>query len=318
MAKKITRKMMHKELKNIGSIARFFTRKVSLKRYRRLQRSQIKLFKGRNPSKDEINFYEIYLGDLRVCVYEPITRTNNAIGLLWLHGGGYINGLPEQESEYFKKYILETGCIVFAPDYTKTLDKPYPKALNDAYITLLYMKDNANDYNINTAQLFVAGLSAGGGLAAALSLYARDKGEVNIAFQMPLYPMIDDRMITESSKDSDAPIWTSKANRLAWDMYLKGLDEITPYAAPARATNYKDLPPTLSFVGGIDLFKDEVVNYIDNLRAAGIETKFKIFYGAFHGFEVAAFWKNISKEAHAYTLNGFKYAANNYYKKQTK
>ena len=321
MAKNITRKMMHKELRNIGSIARLFTRKVSLKRYKSLQKAQITLFKGKNPSRDVMTDKEIYLNDLRVLVYEPVKKVENAIGLLWLHGGGYLNGLPEQESEYFKKYLLATGCVVFAPDYTLSLEKPYPQALNEAYATLKYMVENAEEYGINTDQIFIGGLSAGGGLAAGLSLYARDQGEINIAFQMPLYPMLDDRMITESSKDNDAPIWTSKANRFAWNRYLgdlAGTDDVPIYAAPARAIDYTNLPPTLTFVGGLDLFKDEIINYVEELMKAGIEVQFQVYHGAFHGFEVAAFWKNIAQSANDYTLEGFKYAAENYFKPQPK
>lgn len=322
MAKKIKRRMMHKELKNIGVITRLFTKKVSLKKYERIQKTHHRLLKGKNLSRKTLKYNEIYLNDnLRVCIYEPMERVNNAVGFLWLHGGGYINGIPEAESKYFEKFILETGCIVFAPDYTKTLDKPFPHALEDAYETLKYMKDNALKYNINPSQLFIGGVSAGGGLTAALSLYARDKGEVSIAFQMPLYPMLDDRMITESSKDNDAPVWTSEANEFAWKRYLGsdyGTDNVSIYAAPSRAVDYSNLPPTLTFVGGIDLFRDETILYVDNLNKALVETRFKIYDGCFHGFETVAFWKKISKDAHKFMLDGFIYAKDNYFKEQPK
>ncbi|HHT96928.1 MAG TPA: alpha/beta hydrolase [Clostridiales bacterium] len=247
-----------------------------------------------------------------------MVEVDNAIGFLWFHGGGYLNGMPEAESKYFEKIILETNCIIFAPDYTKSLDKPYPQALHEAYDVLKYIKDNASKYNININQLFIGGLSAGGGLTAALSLYARDKGEVAIAFQMPLYPMLDDRMITESSKDNDGPIWNSKANRFAWKMLLGDLEEAPIYAAPARAKDYSNLPPTLTFVGGIDLFRDETTNYINNLKQAGIYTNYKIFEGCFHGFEALAPWKKISKEAYQFMIDGVLYARDNFFKEQPK
>lgn len=322
MARKIKRKMIRKELRNIGCLARFFTSKVSLKRYSRIRKAQIRLFQGRNLSKKHLEYKEIYINEhLRICVYEPLKRSDNVVGLLWLHGGGYLNGMPELESEYFKQYILETNCIVFVPDYTKSLEKPYPQALYDAYDTLKYMRDNAISYGINLNQLFIGGVSAGGGLAAALSLYARDKGEIAIAFQMPLYPMLDDRMITDSSKSNDAPVWTSKANEFAWKRYLDklyGSNDVPVYAAPSRATDYTRLPPTLTFVGGIDLFKDETLNYVDNLKKVGIPTKHTVFEGCFHGFEAAAPWKKISKEAFKFSLDGFVYATENYFKEQPK
>lgn len=89
-------------------------------------------------------------------------------------------------------------------------------------------------------KIFVGGNSAGGGMTAALTLYARDKGEVNIAFQMPLYPMLDDRP-TKTSKNNDAPVWNTKSNIAAWKLYLGddyGTDRVSKYAAPARETDF--------------------------------------------------------------------------------
>mgnify|MGYP001125490301 CR=1 FL=1 len=124
------------------------------------------------------------------------------------------------------------------------------------------MKAHAQELGIRDDQIMVGGDSAGGGLAAALTLYARDQQDVAIAFQMPIYPMLDDRMETESAQNNDMPVWNSKSNALAWRLYLAGLfgtDHVPPYAAPARADRYEDLPPTVTFVGDLEPFRDETI-----------------------------------------------------------
>ena len=158
----------------------------------------------------------------------------------------------------------------------------------------------------------IGGDSAGGGLTAALSLYVRDKGTVPIAFQMPLYPMLDYRP-TESSTDNDAPIWNTKANLVAWKRYLGdayGTDRVSKYASPALETDYSGLPPTLTFVGSIEPFRDETVAYAEHLKAAGVRVAFRIFEGCFHGFDVLCSATNIAKEARAFLIDGFMEAVN--------
>jgi len=181
------------------------------------------------------------------------------------------------------------------------------------------MKQNAKALGIRDDQIFVGGNSAGGGLAAATTLYARDKGEVNIAFQMPLYPMLDDRMITESSRDNDAPVWDSISNAIAWKMYLgalHGTDKITKYAAPARETDYSGLPPTYTFVGTIEVFHDEVITYANNLRNAGVSVKIDVYEGCFHAFDQFGRQTKIGKDAIKNLLQEFVYAVDHYFAKQ--
>lgn len=307
--------MINKELRNIGSLIRLFSFKPSIDKYYQIWKREIKRYKGKNLAKKHLNMKEIIIDGVRVCVYEPKVKKDNAVGLLWLHGGGFISGLPEMEANYIKKFVIATKCVVFAPDYTKAHIKPYPAALLEVNKVLLYMKENTKKYDINNEQLFVAGISAGGGLTAALSLYARDQGLVNIAFQMPLYPMLDDRS-TKYNSNNDAPMWNGESNVMAWQYYLRGLDEVPKYGAPARETNYSNLPPTLSFVGSIDPFYMETKTYIKNLNKANVETTFKVYDGAYHAFERVAFWKKISKSAIKFSLDGFISATQKHYKKQ--
>lgn len=227
-------------------------------------------------------------------------------GLLWLHGGGYAMGVPEQDAAYIQQFV-QLGCVVIAPDYRRSPDAPYPAALEDAYAALCWMKQQARALGIRTEQLFVGGDSAGGGLAAALSLYARDRGEVAIAFLMPLYPMLDDRMNTPSMQGNDAPVWNERSNRAAWRLYLGnacGTDGVPPYAAPARCEDYRDLPPVCTFVGSIDPFHDETVAFVSGLRAAGIPVTFQVFKGCFHAFDL--FNTPVSLRARAFLSAAFR------------
>ena len=133
----------------------------------------------------------------------------------------------------------------------------------------------------------VGGESAGGGLAAALCMKARDTGDVNIAFQMPLYPMLDN-FDTESSKDNHAKVWNTRRNHMAWKMYLRedAQNIVSPYAAPARQTDYSGLPPAYTFVGTAEPFLDETLTYIDNLKKAGIEANVDVYEDMYHAFDM--------------------------------
>lgn len=237
---------------------------------------------------------------LRVRLYRPLRPRPDAPGLLWMHGGGYVLGSPEQDGASYRRIIEATGAVIVAPDYRLAPEAPYPAALDDGYAALLWLRENATALGVRDDQLAVAGNSAGGGLTAALTLLARDRGEVAIAFQMPLYPMIDDRCDSESARENDAPVWDAVTNRNAWRVYLGGLagtEGVPPYAAPARATDLGRLPPAFTYVGDIEPFRDEVVDYVARLRAAGVEVAFEVFRGCYHGFDVVAPGAAVSRRA---------------------
>lgn len=236
---------------------------------------------------------------LRAMVYSPTTPVSAATGLLWLHGGAYALGRPEQDARCYRRLIGTAGCVIVAPDYRLSTELPYPAALDDTYITLLWLRDNAIRLGVRDDQLAVAGESAGGGLTAALTLLARDRGEINIAFQMPIYPMLDDRMNTESATDNDAPLANSALLRAAWQLYLgRGrTDDVPIYAAPARATDLRGLPPTFTYVGELEPFRDETVDYVEGLRAAGVPVEFEIHPGCWHGFDRIVPTAEVSRRA---------------------
>lgn len=262
---------------------------------------------------------EIYINredgsKLRLRVCSPEVKKEGVPGVLWIHGGGYGLGCPEQDFHFIQKLVDSSGCVVVAPDYRKSVRAPYPSAFDDCYEALLWLKENGQRYGMRSDKIFVGGNSAGGGLCAAVVLKARDTGDVNIAFQMPLYPMIDDRMITASSQNNDAPVWNSKSNEFGWKLYLGesyGTDRVSKYAAPARETDYRELPPALTYVGTVEPFTDETVEYVKKLRAAGIEVQFRLFEGCFHGFDLFK-WTKPAKEAGEFLIDGFMNAVENY------
>ena len=238
-------------------------------------------------------------------------------GILWLHGGGYITGMTgmiymSRALNLVKKY----GAVVIAPEYRLAGEEPYPAALEDCYEALKYLKNHSGELGCNPDQIMVGGESAGGGLTAALCMYARDKGEVRIAFQMPLYPMIDDRD-TDSSRDNHAFPWNTKYNHHAWKAYLrKTAGEIPAYAAPARQSDYSNLPPAYTFVGDREPFFCETLAFVDNLQAAGVSASVDVYHTSVHAFDMLLPFRKISKQAAETFERQYIYAAGHYFAKQ--
>lgn len=321
---KITKVQIHPELRKKGIIIRRLLPYFKESTFRKANTLQNRFMKGRWSGKQSIcTFMEIPRGDgsnLRLLVCEPLEKKRNVPAVLWIHGGGYAIGLPEQDAAFIERFILASGCVVVAPDYMLSTEKPYPAALEDCYLALLWMKEHSAEYGIRDDQLFVGGDSAGGGLTAALTLYARDKKEVSIAFQMPLYPMLDDRMITSSSRNNDAPVWNTKSNEAGWRLYLGelyGTDDVPPYAAPARAENLSDLPPACSFVGTIEPFYDETICYMERLKGAGVPVHLRAYKGCFHAFDFIVPKSAVAKDATKFLMETFEHAVQNYFAKQT-
>ncbi|MCT2536711.1 alpha/beta hydrolase [Aquibacillus koreensis] len=235
-------------------------------------------------------------------IYEPIHKDDEPLpAVLWNHGGGYVLGHPNSDDRLCESFVDNLKCVVVSPDYRLAPEHPYPAAVEDCYASLKWTKDNYMEFNIDLKRISVAGGSAGGGITAAIALLARDRGGPDICFQMPLYPMIDDRNITSSSLEiiDYQAVWFKANNIAAWKMYLGeiGNKKIPQYAAPARADNLEGLPPTYTCVGQLDPFRDETINYVARLASAGVDVEFKLYPGCFHAFEHIAPDAEISKQA---------------------
>ena len=227
-------------------------------------------------------------GSIPALLLSPRTAPVEATGVLWLHGGGYAVGMKEMvHMSRAVGLVKHFGAVVLAPGYRLSLQSPYPAAMDDCYAALLYLKEHSTALGIRPGQIMVGGESAGGGLCAAVCIRARDTGAVNVAFQMPLYPMLDDRD-TETSRDNHGRVWNTRRNHLAWRLYLRGTDraQLSPYAAPARLTDFTGLPPAYSFVGDGEPFYAETVRYFDRLRAAGVPAKLDVYHIDLHAFDM--------------------------------
>lgn len=199
--------------------------------------------------------------------------------------------------------------VVVSPRYRLAARHPYPAALEDCYAALQYLKAHAEELGCASNQIMVGGESAGGGLAAALCMLARDRGEVRIAFQMPLYPMLDNRD-TDSSRHNHGISWGTWRNHAVWRLYLRKVRSAIPaYAVPARQTDYRDLPPAYTFVGAREPFYCEILDYIANLRGAGVSAWVDVYPTGFHAFDMLLPFRKISRQAAAELERRYLYAA---------
>ncbi|NOU75808.1 alpha/beta hydrolase fold domain-containing protein [Paenibacillus sp. LMG 31458] len=227
--------------------------------------------------------------EMLIKIFEPVQRDGkNLPVLLWIHGGGYVLGHPNGEQSLCESFVKAANCIVISPDYRLAPEHPFPAAIEDCYTALKWIIGAAEEWNIDLSRIAIGGGSAGGGLTAALALLARDRGGPSICFQMPLYPMIDDRNMTPSSHEiTDPAVWNRENNLAAWKMYLgeHADGDISPYAAPMRTESLTGLPPTYTCVGQLDPFRDETIEYVARLAQAGVDVEFQLYPGCYHAFE---------------------------------
>lgn len=231
--------------------------------------------------------------EVRVRVYRPITVQGPRPGLLWLHGGGYIMGSPEQEDLLVKNIVSAIGCMAVSVDYRLAPETHFPGPVEDCYAVLTWLYTHASELEVDPTRIAIGGSSAGGGLAAGLGLLARDRGEIPLAFLLLIAPMLDDRTCTlaEPHPYTGEFIWTRAANRFGWTSLLgqePGGPDISPYAATARAEHLEGLPPTFINVGALDLFLEEDLEFARRLTRAGVPTEFHLYPGAYHGFRMVA------------------------------
>jgi len=248
---------------------------------------------------------------VRVLTYAPVAAGAVRPGIVHIHGGGYVVGVPEMQLATNVARSEAADCVIVSPDYRLAPESPFPQPLEDCYATLKWLHANAAELGVDRARIAVAGESAGGGLAAALALLARDRGEIPLCFQLLIFPMIDDRTaIAEPHPYTGEFIWTPAKNAYAWKAYLgdgPGRADVSPYAAPARSLDLTRLPPAYIEVGALDLFFEEDLEYARRLTHAGVPTELHVYPGAFHGFQ-AAIASDLAATSRANTLSALKRA----------
>ncbi len=247
---------------------------------------------------------------------QPGYGQKNRTALFWIHGGGYREGMASLP-KYLgrpRACVQKYGAVVFSPAYRLSIEAPFPAAVDDCYDALLYVAQHTEEFGVRADQIFVGGESAGGGLCVAMCLLARDRGTVKIGAQFPIYPMLDDRD-TETSAHNFSPGWNTVQNHIAWKLYLRdayGTDNVSKYAAPARETDYSNLPPCYTFCCTAEPFLAETKTYIENLRKAGIPADIDIFEGLVHGFDILMPRRKATREAARRFEEHFVYAQKNY------
>ncbi|KAM3511428.1 hypothetical protein MY11210_004920 [Beauveria gryllotalpidicola] len=219
--------------------------------------------------------------------------TDNRPGpaVLYMHGGGFVALGVEAFARKLHALVLASGVTMYAVDYRLAPEHPYPTPLQDCWTALEYIRDHAATLGVDVARIGVMGDSAGGSLAAGVTLLGRHRGITPpIASQFLIYPMLDDRN-EEKMEHGVATLWDQDDNATGWTAYLgakAGGDEVPVYAAPGRLTDAAGLPPLTLYVGQLDLFVKENVRYASLFLEAGIETELHVLPGLLHGFDELA------------------------------
>jgi acetyl esterase/lipase len=243
-------------------------------------------------------FSEQHAGAVPLLVARP---AESAGVLYYVHGGGTIVGSHlGADVPNLLDWAGELALTVVSPGYRLAPEHPYPAPVEDCYAGLLWTAEHF------AGPVVVGGISAGGGLAAATALLARDRGGPELAGQLLICPMLDDRNNTPSAVELDGRgLWDRTANNVGWTAYLgdrRGTEDVPPYAAPARAADLSGLPPAFLDVGTAETFRDEVVAYASRLWQAGGEAELHVWPGGFHGFDALVPKAQISRAARAARL----------------
>lgn len=228
--------------------------------------------------------------DLEVSILRPIGKRGPVPALYNIHGGGLVMGTRFMDTPRLAALVAELGVVAVNVEYRLAPEHPGDTAVEDCYAGLAWTAKNAVALGIDASRLIVMGGSAGGCLSAGVALLARDRGGPALAGQLLLTPMLDDRNQTVSSHQYDGVgTWDRSANIFCWHAVLGedvGGPHVSPYVAPARATDLSNLPPAYIELGSAELFRDEGVDYASRIWAAGGEAELHVWNGGFHGFDM--------------------------------
>jgi acetyl esterase/lipase len=225
--------------------------------------------------------------DVPIRIYRPKDAVGGALpGVLEIHGGGFMLGSIDMMDPWCQRVSAEVGAVVVSVEYRLAPEHPFPAGVEDCYAALSWTAKEAAAVGVDPNRLAIAGQSAGGGLAAATALLARDRGGPNLCFQLLEIPELDDRLETPSMRAfTDTPLWNHPNAIWSWRHYL-GPDhegEVSPYAAPARAVDLSGLPPAYVSTMEFDPLRDEGILYALGMLQAGVSVELHSYAGTFHG-----------------------------------
>jgi acetyl esterase/lipase len=236
---------------------------------------------------------------LLVCLPTGVEAPTGAI--YFMHGGGMVIGDHQgNDLPPMLDIAQELGLAVVSVQYRLAPEHPYPAAVEDTYAGLVWTALHAAELNVDPARIVIAGISAGGGLAASSTLLAGEFGGPALAGQMLIGPMLDDRNDSKSGWQMQGlGIWDRESNTMGWSALLGDRygSEVPPYASPARQEDLSGLPPTFLDVGSAETFRDEVLDFADRLWQAGVDAELHVWPGAFHGFYLMAPQAEVSRKA---------------------
>lgn len=228
--------------------------------------------------------------EVRLRSYRPVGAEGALPAVYYVHGGGMVIGAIETEDAITRWLCGAVGCAAVSVEYRLAPENPHPAPVEDCYAGLAWTAANAERLGIDPSRIAVYGGSAGGGLAAATAIVARDRGGPALAFQMLLYPMLDDRSCTPSCREiDDVGVFDGWASEEGWRALLGerwATAAVEPAAAPARSTDLSGLPPAWIDVGELDSLRDESVEYALRLMQAGVATDLHVYPAVFHAWEV--------------------------------
>lgn len=230
--------------------------------------------------------------EVGIAIYQPRMAEGRLPCIFHIHGGGYVRGSAAELRPVHHKLAMEANCVIVSVDYRLAPETRFPGAIEDCYAALDWLMENADEYGVDARRIGVMGESAGGGLAASLTLLVRDRGKHTLAFQHLIYPMLDDRtcVTPDPHPHTGDFIWTPQSNHFGWSSLLgvePGSAGVSPYAAAARADNLAHLPPAYIATGGLDLFLEENMEYARRLMRHGVPVELHVYPGAYHVFNVA-------------------------------
>ncbi|WP_352232037.1 alpha/beta hydrolase [Actinomycetospora sp. NBRC 106375] len=238
---------------------------------------------------------------------EESGRAEPRAGLLHIHGGGMVAGHRMVGLDWALEWMGAVPMVVASVEYRLAPEHPHPAPVEDCYAAFTWLADHADELGIDPGRIVVEGGSAGGGLAAGLSLMARDRGVPPPAAQMLICPMLDDRARTPSSTELDGEgLWDRTSNATGWSALLgpaAGGPDVPSYAAPARADSLAGLPPAYVDAASVETFRDEAVEYATRLWHAGGQAELHVWPGGFHGFDSVAPTAVLSRDARAARVN---------------
>lgn len=233
----------------------------------------------------------------RVRVLRSDARSGPTPVLLWIHGGGFMMGRAKQDDLGCARFVKRLGLTVVSVDYRLAPEHPFPAPLDDCFAAYELVHREAASLGVDPSRLVIGGMSAGGGLAAGLTLRIHDQKLPPPLLQLLVYPMLDDRTTARVVDGRHHRLWNQESNKNGWRAYLGAAHtrDVPDHAAPARRELLSGLPPAWIGVGTHDLFHDEDIEYARRLRDAGVSVELEVVEGGFHGFDVIAAGKPVGR-----------------------